>query len=365
MNNIIIMPDDNRIKSSNDSIVTTTDANVTSDTNGINILTDEQIGEVYNALKSEDEKSIKALKAAQEMTNNTKYDSIEEIVPNSVEPSQQDYKNVFKEYDITPEEAEKLTKLIVDYRKDKSIKVYDRLPKFMQKLTSAIRMNFNAEEAKSGRKNRVSAESASKLLLDSFISDAEVEAAINQYNEEINKAISDTDKAIDAVFSDAYNEVFSRIDEIRAEDEEIADKLQAIKNAFEDALTFERQLEYVDKVSPNKLKKTALRRFESEAYYFNKKVNVTDVKIPDITELIDIIKLHCPQFDELDIRQFLVLLSKSIYDLDMSKINNVAYVYRMIDSVYKYKFISAALEDENSKALFGNIAKVINKIVSL
>ena len=89
---------------------------------------------------------------------------------------------------------------------------------------------------------------------------------------------------------------------------------------------------------------------------------MTDIKVPDITQLYDIIKLRLPTYSSDDIKAFIVLLARHAMDLDFTEVKNIAYVYRLVDSIYKYKFITAAYEDEHSKAVMDRVSHIMDEI---
>ena len=49
-------------------------------------------------------------------------------------------------------------------------------------------------------------------------------------------------------------------------------------------------------------------------------------------------------------------------DLDFSILSNIAYVYRLVDRIYKFKFITAGYEDEETTQVFNDISGVIELI---
>ena len=182
---------------------------------------------------------------------------------------------------------------------------------------------------------------------------------------EMEKTLKSIDSAYGDIYRDAMDEIFNQIDEIREKDPSRADRLQAIKNAFEDAGTFSRQLEYLDKATTKKLNKILNFRYDDRIFYFNKRVNVTEVRMPDVRELIDIISTNLPNYEEDIIKKFIIVLIEStdINELDQDVIK-LAYVYRLINNIYDYKFYVDD-DSEQYKMIFGNITKVLEKIKAL
>lgn len=330
-------------------------------------LTDEQVHEVYETLKDVDKESQDNLAKAQEMTENTEYNEIEEINTESSAPVNEKYidgwVNSASNYGIFREDAIALIPIMQKYNKDKSIKVFDDLPESIKTIARSIALN------NSTKRNRMSKESAAKLLLDTFILDVSMDEIVDEYNREILNITSETSESLHKSIDESYQEMFDKIDEIRKTDPDMADRIKLIKDSFEDAESFKRQSDYVNYLSKKKLEKWTLK-FKDECSYFNKKVNTFDsIRVPDISELVDIIKLYLPQFSENDIKKFIVVISRSTlyYEnaLDMTKIENVAYIYRLIDSIYRYKNSTPAVIDETAQNLFTRLSIVISKIKNL
>ena len=336
--------------------------------NDMNItLTEEQIKEVYDSLEEVNPDADK-LAAASQDTEESNYTEIEELNQETAEKVLPE--NVIKQsildYDlgITDEDALELTKLIGEYAKDKSAKMYDRLPPTAKIIVNNIVANINTTQNKH---NRISKENATKFFLDNFINDAELASIVDEFNNSMNQAYSEMGSEMTKLFSEAFDEEFSKIEEYEATDPEKAERIKIVKQAFEDAKPpFTKLLEWVKRVNLKKLvyKKEELR-YNNETAYFNNKVNVTEVKIPDIKELFDVIKLYDPSRNDKEIRRFIIAICGHVYNQDFTDIGNISYIYRLVDNIYKYKFVPTVLEDESAKEIFGAISVIMDKINSL
>ena len=338
-------------------------------------LTDTQRKHIYDKLESMNTSKEK-LEKAQAMTvatsgylevDESSFEPMEEQPEEAVEDivnrsSNDTLKQVFKEsgLDFTEDEANGLIALIMEYNKDKSTKCYDRLPKVLKDEADNLYM-AHAKQKAYGKRINISRETIAKFFIDSFISDTAFQQVLNEVNDEMSTAAVEMNKELADIFNDAYNEVFDKIDEIRAEDPEKADRIESIKNAFNDAATMNPMLEYLNNDKPRNVRKYH-RHYASDPARFNKLVNVTDIKVPDITQLYDIIKLRLPTYSSDDIKAFIVLLARHAMDLDFTEVKNIAYVYRLVDSIYKYKFITAAYEDEHSKAVMDRVSHIMDEI---
>lgn len=279
----------------------------------------------------------------------------------SIKETEEDYRSAVSFYDLTDNEVTEFIKLMDDFRKNKDMTgAFDRLPATLQRTALAL-----GSIAKEEVGHRVSKDNCAKLLLNEFIHDAKYEKLMNDYQQEMQDTIKEMNEGYANIINEAFDDTFAKIDQIKAEDPEKAEIIQKVKKAFDTATTFERQKEYLKKFNGKKLGKLA-DRMVGETIYFNKKVNKesTGVVVPDINELWDVIRMTSiglgKAYDNLTISKFIVLICKSCEKLDVeANIYDLAYVYKMIDSIYRYKF---APLDENGEKIFNNIFEVLDLI---
>lgn len=339
-------------------------------------LTDEQVHTIYTDLAEVDKASADNLNAAMEETENSNYTSednneidIDEMIPGvnvtpesiieNIHETEKDIKDALDPYNFDDETAVALIKVIDEYRSGKHTSLYSRLPKTIQDMVDNLLMaetngKINFKDIMPNR-NRIA-----KMLLDSFINDAKMSAAIEEYDSEMTATINQMNEEYDTIVSDAIDNVFNKIDEIRESNPDQANRIESVKKAFDEATTFERQLNFAINTTAKKFDKY-LTRFKDNVYYFNKRVNnnTFGVKVNNVEELIPIIKLGLPQYSEDDIKKFIICICNTLKNVD--DINEIAYQYRMIGSIYKYKFTSI---DEKGETIFSNISKVIESILS-
>lgn len=339
-------------------------------------ISDEQVHHIYEELSEVDKTSTDNLAAAEEETESSNYTAednnvieTDELIPGvdvtpaniaeTIEENEKDIKDVLDPYDLTEEDMIKMLKVIDDYKANPKMSLYLNLPTKMQEMVNGIIMtethgNINPKELPSYRN------SIAKMLIDDFINDAKISAAVDDFNTEMYSAINDMNAEYDNMIGDAIDSVFNRIEEIRVEDPAQAERIESVKDAFDSATTFERQLEFAKHTSPNKFNKF-LNRYKDDVYYFNKKVNsnTVGVKVNDIEEIVPIIKLALPQYTEEDIKKFVICICRTVKNID--DLAEIAYQYRMITSIYKYKFTPI---DDKGEIIFENISKVIDAILS-
>lgn len=332
-------------------------------------LTEEQVHKVFTELDKNNTSKEKILKATQEaakvgseeteeITDDTTIPGVNENIPN-VDEKKSDYIEAFKPYDIEGEEAVKFLDAILEYKKTGERKgLYNKLPAKVKDYADGLKMASRSQGIKE------TSDQAAEFLIKSFINDAKVNASIEDFEKDMSATIKDMNAEYAMIYNDSIKDVFSRLDEIRAENPEQAEKIEAIKKAFDDAETFSRQLELLDHTNNKKLTKSA-HRLKDYIFYFNKRVNVTEVKVPDLGEIREIIQVHLPDYDNDTIDKFIVTISNSINGMDFyNNVGDVAYVYKLITNIYNYKF-SPDDSSEDYKKIFSNIAKVLDKIKAL
>lgn len=339
-------------------------------------ISEEQVHHVYTGLAEADKTSTERLAAAEEETELSDYTSEDnneieatEIIPgvdavpaniaDAIQEDENDVKGVLDAYDLDDETTMLMIKLIDEYKAGNQSSLYSRLPKKMQEMVNGILLtetggNVNPKQITAMRNT------IAKMLVDDFINDAKISAAVDDFNTEMSSAINEMNTEYDSMLGDAIDNIFNKIEEIRAENPEQAERIESVKSAFDDASTFEKQLEFAKRTSPNKFNKF-LTRFKDDVYYFNKRVNnnAFGVKVSDIEEIVPVIKAALPQYTEEDIKKFIICICRTIQDID--SLAGIAYEYRMVSSIYKYKFVTI---DEKGEVIFENISKVIGAILS-
>lgn len=341
-------------------------------------MTDDQVKQVWTTLSAEDADSTNKLENAEIETIKHPYDGIDEMVtgqlssfvpgvteetagdPTPIDDSQ--LKEVMDEYNLTTEEVTKMIDLVDRYRKSlHDVKMqffYDELPKPFKDIADGI--------VRAGKMQgmRISKNGAAYEVLNQVLHDAQFVAVMDQFKSEVNDAAIQINKEYNKMFADAFEDIFTNIDKIAEENPDKAKQLMEIKKAFEDSLSYDKLKETADKFTANKLNKIATRRFDNEAIYFNNKINVTDVKVPDVRELLPIISNNLPQYSIDDIKKFIIVLCKSVIDIDFKNdIAGLAYAYKLIHNIFIFKYLEKDSYEE-AATLFGKIAEVIDYISS-
>lgn len=344
--------------------------------NAVEHLTEDQVRKVYDKLSEIDKTSTNNLTAAEKETESSNYttednnvieakdlipgvDAVPENIAEEIHENENDVKSALDAYDFDEETTIQLIKVIEEYKAGNTSSLYSRLPKTIQDMVSSM-VAIEAPNGATIKELNTLRNGTAKMLVDNFINDAKMSAALDSFNSELADTINEMNTEYDNLLGDAIDNVFNKIEEIRAEDPEHAKTVETIKDAFDNATTFEKQLEFANHTSPKKFNKF-LDRYKDDVYYFNKKVNnnTVGVKVPNIEEIEPIIKAALPQYTEEDIKKFIICICRTIENTD--ELACVAYEYRMISSIYKYKFVTI---DEKGEVVFENISKVIDAILS-
>lgn len=338
-------------------------------------LTDEQIHNIYDTLSDIDKKSIDDLNAAEQETGEINYTSDDNneieasnIIPgvdaiplnivNSINESQENIKDALNPYELDEKSTVNMLNLIEEYKKGNKSNLYSKLPAAFKNTVDMI----TEQEIKNSAGSTLQIKNAAAaMIIESFINDAKMSASVEEFSSEMNKTVSEMSIEYDTMINKAIDDTFSKIDDIRAENPEQAERLESIKNAFDSALSFEDQLNYVKNISSYALRKS-LNDYADTVTRFNTKVNnnTFGVKVPKIEEIIPIIKRALPyKYTNNDIKKFIISICRT--SKDPKDLAGTAYNYRLISSIYKYKFTAI---DEKGEAIFNNISKVIDEIKS-
>ena len=304
------------------------------------------------------EKQMKELGLDDETIESLKDVEIDESSIKDVKPSSEDYLEAIANYvDISTEDSEQLLNILIDFDKDPNGKYYDRLPTKIKSFCDGIRMNAPEKMSKN---------SSATFILTQFTHDAQFGKLMDDYTKDMANLTNEMHKEFRSIIQESFDDLFENIEKIKDNNPEHAEILQRFYDAFKGATTFQKQLDYLDgPINKKKLNKW-LDRFDNECFYFNKKVNATEIKLPNIENAYPIIKKALPGFTELQIKEFIITICKASYDLDVNKIEDLAYIYRAVENIFAFRVIDMVdFNSDFAKQVFGNVSVVIKKIINL
>ena len=267
-------------------------------------------------------------------------------------------KPLFKKYGykLNEEEATVLHQILLDYYNNKSTQIYDRLPKPLQRNVDGMcRLMIN-----SGIKN-VTREDAAKAIIDRFVNDSVTDAVFAKLDLEQVKMNTEIIQGSDKAFED----VFAQQEELSQEDPSIGERIQVVKDAFSRANTFDLQLQYLRNDRAKNVKRYH-QHYNGDIVAFNNKANSGKFTIPKLDAMYQLLKIRLPKekhYTTDEIKAFIVLLARSMMNLDYEDLGTVAYAYRRLDSLIRHTLKYNASEGDNK--VFEDVATVIDEIRSI
>ena len=256
-------------------------------------------------------------------------------------------------------DAEIFIDIVLDYQKNPKSSYYNRLPKPIKDQVDGIWFKQNRSRQKPMNKDLIT-----NHILYNITKDDMFNQIITGLNNEMNNEVIKIRKELKESITKAYDDLFDKIEEIRKEDPERADRIQAIKDSTDKAKNFNVQLEYLLKDKPRNVRRYH-QHYNSDITEFDKKANTTNINIPKLDKLYPILKAYLPKKynNADDIKGFIVLLARSIMDMDLTYLPNIAYAYRLIDSIYITAIYKGKLPEDCN--VYEEIEKIMHNMESI
>lgn len=260
--------------------------------------------------------------------------------------------SVFKKinFKMTDEEAKSLIGIIRQYAKNKEINPFDKLPSKVQSRIKSLQSKLNKNS-----KDGTSIDTIAKMMLEQIINDISMDVIFAKLEQEQSAMAKEQYERSDAIF----NDIFNQKDELEAETPGVKKNIEAVKNAFIAASTFDAQITYLQNDIPHSVKRYH-QHYNSEVSEFNKKCSESKFSLIGIKDyLLDTIKNNLPtqkKYTTDEIKAFIVLVIRTLQDLDFDDLEAAAYIHRLLDRIYRQKYVST-----NDAATFDDISKVIDQ----
>ena len=257
------------------------------------------------------------------------------------------------------QELELVLDLILEYRQNKAIDIYSKLPYGMKLTIDALWKSFPKSKQVSTTKNTLA-----RNLFDNIIFQLKGNIEFDILDKDMTGMHDKIESEIGSIIDDAYQDLFSKIDELKEVDPDKAAEFQKVKDAYYEAMNFDRLKEYVNHCKPREVRKFA-NRYTNACHRFNKLVNSNpfSVTIPRLEDIYELLKVWVP-VDKDYIKEFCVLLSEMITtELDFTDIGDVTYTHRFINRIYSFRFKTMLNKDINeANEVFGEIRNIIEML---
>ena len=257
------------------------------------------------------------------------------------------------------QELELVLDLILEYRQNKAIDIYSKLPYGMKLTIDALWKSFPKSKQVSTTKNTLA-----RNLFDNIIFQLKGNIEFDILDKDMTGMHDKIESEIGSIIDDAYQDLFSKIDELKEVDPDKAAEFQKVKDAYYEAMNFDRLKEYVNHCKPREVRKFA-NRYTNACHRFNKLVNSNpfSVTIPRLEDIYELLKVWVP-VDKDYIKEFCVLLSEMITtELDFTDIGDVTYTHRFINRIYSFRFKTMLDKDiDEANEVFGEIRNIIEML---
>ena len=257
------------------------------------------------------------------------------------------------------QELELVLDLILEYRQNKSIDIYSKLPYGMKLTIDALWKSFPKSKQVSTTKNTLA-----RNLFDNIIFQLKGNIEFDILDKDMTGMHDKIESEIGSIIDDAYQDLFSKIDELKEVDPDKAAEFQKVKDAYYEAMNFDRLKEYVNHCKPREVRKFA-NRYTNACHRFNKLVNSNpfSVTIPRLEDIYELLKVWVP-VDKDYIKEFCVLLSEMITtELDFTDIGDVTYIHRFINRIYSFRFKTMLDKDiDEANEVFGEVRNIIEML---
>lgn len=275
---------------------------------------------------------------------------------------EENFKNTAAAHEISDEAAAGLIDLIIAYRKDKSISVYNHMPDEIKKQVRELC-------AKNGvPANQVNV--MAKMMLEELITETATDQTFIDFDKSIKEAMkipSLVDMYEDQNAENILEKLPKMADAIQEEDPEKAQMLRGIAKSYEKAVTFSFAKEQYDSVA--RIRKH-VRRDYNDWNRFAKELNLgnekTNFRMPDATTLEPIVcKVIWAEDTDIttdEIHKFLTLIFRHCANLDKNNVVDAAYIYYLLKNISMLAYINDDSRDNAesfSAELISNIKTLI------
>ena len=239
-------------------------------------------------------------------------------------------------FDLPEDEMVEFCMLLAEYRKNKSLpNVYSRLPETIKKNIRGVAMEQHIPFTEYN--------SMTKMFLDGFISQAEIDDMFINFEKALDEALQIP--SISDLYSEHTKYVMEEkipeiIEKIKDTEPEKAELLGQIKERFDRAYTLDALREhYLSNARTRKLIRRDYDDAERFCDEFNLKNSRSKFKMPDCRSMINALTSSLPltkddkDITTEDINKFIVLFCRSFNEMDPSNLLDAAFMYYSLKNI--------------------------------
>lgn len=278
------------------------------------------------------------------------------------------FKKVIGDHEISDDDATVLLDLLMAYKKDKSISVYNKMPDSLKDQVKQICLSANIPLS--------NANMVAKAMLEEMIAETATDQTFIDFEKSIAAAMK-IPSLIDIYeehVSDTVSEKLPKMaDAIREEDPEKAEMLMEVAKRYEYSRDFSELKRMYD--TTTRIRKL-VRRDYSKWKRFAEELNLmnrdTKFRMTDAVSLYPIlIKVIAndidSDIDEVGVQKFMVLLCSSCFNLKKNELVDASYIYYLLKNISMLGYInddSSRSADTFSVELISNIKSMIYYILA-
>ena len=262
------------------------------------------------------------------------------------------------------EEVIQMMNLMNDYRKDKSIDVFNRLPKKIQNMITRhiAKEGIPFNTAINIRK------AMAREIIDDLIMDLSIDNYQIEFNEELDKIFGDMKEEIrDMSIKNTKNQIDQLIKvepELREKDPEKADRLLLIIDGMKNSFSYEKLYTAVKEKKIGRIRKIDLEKPKKIYDKFNRLYETSVYNIYDMNLLHGILRKVLPEdISDEKIHRFLISFCKYCENNNFNPdvLENHSFMYYTVLNIVLLSLGTKSIEeDEYAKEITDNIIKVID-----
>lgn len=259
---------------------------------------------------------------------------------------------------LSEEDAAELLNILIDYEKDKSIKIYDRLPQSIKMMI----MNTAPDEFKYDKKAK---EMFAKDMIEHFRS----EIVIDKEFTDLQTSLANEMEFPDLISSYTLHiknimevELINKANEVQEQNPELSDRLRKISETYKDTYTFKRIIKKINNKSNIKKElDKQLKDYPKIVKKFSAKYAHSKFTIDSISLVVGTLDRHLDRekYEYQILLKFVILFCNICKGYDNNNPFEHTYMYYTIKNILSLDNVSAK-DTEFYKEIIENISSVLD-----